>query len=395
MANPASNPTTGLGVAAAVRLSGTGVTQVSTPVAGTQGVSEYTLSIPLGGAVLVTSSAVDVSGAVVAGSGGGVFDSHLGTAANFAILGASAVTGSAGGGSVVSGGNIGIAPNNASSVTNFPPSTLTAPGVFHYADTLATQAQVDLAAAIVFFQGLTPTQSGLSNLSTNDGGGGAGVYHTGVFVGATSLTMPTGITLDAQGNANATFVFVAGSTINLASGQAVTLLNGAQAQNVYWVAGSSLTTVAAATMVGTIMAHTSVTLGGGTLAGRALANIGAVTLSTTNNVTTSGSPSSSQVGWNAIVYNAFPNANPTWFKPSNAAPYSNTWVGPVSVDDTDANPWTVNGRVAGQAVVDFQIPTFFNTEGTIWGPDGATVMDETPIDSIFARLTVTVTGGTS
>jgi hypothetical protein len=393
-------PTSGLGVAAAVKLTGTGVVQTRTPVANTRGVAQYTVSIPLGGSVQVTSSAIDDAGAVIGtvASGGGVLDSHLGTAVNFVILGASAVTGSTGGGSTVSGGNIGIAPNNASSVTNFPPSTLTSPGVFHYADAAATQAQIDLAAAIVYFQGLTPTLSGLGNLSTGGNGVNNHTYTAGNYFGATSLDIPTSITLDGQGNANAVFVFVAGSTITLESNASVLLVNGAQAQNVYWVNGSTFTSVfgTVSAMVGTILAHTTVTLGGGTLNGRALANIGAVTLSTTEVISlTPVVPASPQTGWNAIVYNNVPqSSNPAWYRPSNAGKYSNTYFAPVSVDDTDSNPWTVRGRVAGQCVVEFQIPTFLNTEGTLL-TDVNTVMDETPIDSISAELICTVTGGTS
>jgi len=230
---------------------------------------------------------------------------HLGSAANFAVLGASAVTGSTGAGSVVSGGNIGIAPNNSSSVTNFPPSTLTAPGVFNYADAAATQAQVDLAAAIVFYQGLTPTLSGLSNLSTGGNGSSASTYIAGNYfsAGASSLDIPTSITLDAQGNSSAVFVFVAGSTITLESGASVLLVNGAKAENVYWIVGSSFTSVFAGTsnMVGNILAHTSITLGGGTLAGRALANIGAVTMSTTETITAPAFAAAVASGANATL----------------------------------------------------------------------------------------------
>jgi hypothetical protein len=316
---------------------------------------------------------------------------------NFAILGASAVTGSTGAGSVVSGGNIGIAPNNATSVTNFPPSVLVAPGVFHYADATATQAQVDLATAIVYFQGLTPTLSGLSNLSTGGNGTNNHTYTAGNYFSApaSSLDIPTSITLDAQGNPNAVFVFVAGSTITLESGASVLLINGAQAQNVYWVNGSSFTSVdgGVSAMVGTIMAHTSITLGGGTLAGRALANIGAVTLSTTEVITAPAGAGSSAT--NAITLASAPSSVPAWYRSSNqGSNYPSTYMAPAVVDDNDQNPWTVRGRSAGQTVIDFQMPTFGNTEGQSL-VDVNTVYDETYIDTIDAQLVVTVTGGTS
>ena len=131
----------------------------------------------------------------------------------------------------------------------------------------------------------------LSNLSTGGNGGTAATYLPGNYfsVNASSLTMPSGIILDAQGNANATFVFVAGSTINLASGQTIALVNGAQAANVVFVVGSSFTSVATSTVNGNILAATSITLGGGTLNGRALASSGAVTIAAAETITTAAS----------------------------------------------------------------------------------------------------------
>jgi hypothetical protein len=215
---------------------------------------------------------------------------NLLTAANYAILAASAITGSAGAGSVISGGNIGISPNNATSVTEFPPSVLLSPGVFDYDDAAAIQAQLDLTAAIAYYSGLTFTSlSGSSaNLSVLGNGSTAATYTAGNYSAGTSMDIPTSITLDAQGNPNAIFVFKAGSTLKLESGASVLLVNGAQAANVFWVVGTSFTSVwngVISNMVGTIMAADSITLGGGTLIGRALAQTAAVTLSTTETIT--------------------------------------------------------------------------------------------------------------
>jgi hypothetical protein len=212
----------------------------------------------------------------------------LNTAANFDVLAASTVTGSAGAGSTLAGGNLGLYAGT--SVTNFPPSRVIAPGVQHIADAVANQAQLDLTAAIIYYQGLTPTLSGLANLSTGGNGANNSTYIPGNYFSApaSSLDIPTSITLDAQGNPNAIFVFVAGSTITLESGASVVLANGAQAGNVYWICGSSYTSIwngIQSNMVGSILAHTSITLGGGNLQGRALANTGAVTMATTETIT--------------------------------------------------------------------------------------------------------------
>ena len=408
---PTPTPTTGLGVATTVSLTGAGVVQTVPFIAGFRGVSEYSVSIAIGSSVAITATPIDDSGAAVAAApGGGGSPStpeatYLATAFGYDILAGSAITGSAGAGSVVSGGNIGIYPNNASSVTNFPPSQLVAPGVFHYADPAAIQAQLDNTAAYNYYAGLATTQTGLTNLSANDGGGGVGVYRAGVFSG-TALDIPTSITLDAQGNAQAIFVFISSSTTKLESGASVNLANGAQAGNVYWVVGSSFTSVwngISSNMVGTILALTSITLGGGTLTGRALAQNGAVTIATTEVITfptltlVPGTPVPAGFSPNnAVTYNSAPISVPGWYKPSTQGKnYSNTYMAPAVVDDNDGNPWTVRGRFAGQTVIEFQIPTFENNEGTHNGPDVNSQMDETPIDMIYAHLLVTVTGGTS
>jgi hypothetical protein len=217
--------------------------------------------------------------ASAAGAAPSPVTTQLGSAANYALLAYSGITNS--GSSVISGGNIGSFPT--ASITGFPPGLLTSPAIIDNAN--ASAAQTALTAAIVYYQGLTATISGLGNLSTGGNGSTASTYTPGVYVGSTSLTMPTGIILDAQGNPNAQFVFVAGSTINLASGQTVSLINGATAANVVFVAGSSFTSVATSTMNGNILAVASVTLGGGILNGRALANNGAVTIAASTTVT--------------------------------------------------------------------------------------------------------------
>jgi hypothetical protein len=201
---------------------------------------------------------------------------HLGSAANYALLAYSGITNS--GNTVVTNGDIGSYPTT--SITGFPPGV----AVIDNAD--ASAAQTALAAAITYYQGLTPTLSNLANLSTGGNGSTSATYTAGNYfsVSASSLTMPAGIILDAQGNPNAQFVFVAGSTINLASGQTVSLINGAQAANVVFVAGSAFTSVTPSTVNGTILAVTSITLGGGALNGRALANTGAVTISTATTI---------------------------------------------------------------------------------------------------------------
>lgn len=94
-----------------------------------------------------------------------------------------------------------------------------------------------------------------------------------------------GLTLDAQGNANAVFIFEKASTLITTSGRHVILAGGAQASNVFWQVGSSATLGTNSVFVGTIMADQTISfVTGATLNGRALARIAAVTLDT-NSVT--------------------------------------------------------------------------------------------------------------
>jgi hypothetical protein len=107
------------------------------------------------------------------------------------------------------------------------------------------------------------------------------VYNSGSSIGLTGT-----LTLDAEGDPNAVFVFQAGSSLITASGSTVSLINGAQACNVFWQVGSSATLGTNSTFSGTILALTSITATtGSTITGRILARNGAVTLDT-NSITT-------------------------------------------------------------------------------------------------------------
>ena len=202
----------------------------------------------------------------------------LGTAQSFAVLGASAVTNT---GPTVVTGDLGISPNNISSVTGFPPGTVL--GTVHAADATASQAQSDTTAA--YLQLVTQACPATNNLTGIDLGG-----HTlvpGVYCFSSSAQLTGTLTLDAQGDPNAVWVFQTGSTITTASGSSVKLINGAQACNVFWQIGSSATLGTTTTFLGNILALASITLNtSAKLFGRALARTGAVTLDS-NTVTAS------------------------------------------------------------------------------------------------------------
>jgi len=63
-----------------------------------------------------------------------------------------------------------------------------------------------------------------------------------VYDASSSLLFSAGnVTLNAQGDPNAVFIFQVGSSITTGSATKVLLVNGAQPCNVYWEVGASAT----------------------------------------------------------------------------------------------------------------------------------------------------------
>lgn len=197
---------------------------------------------------------------------------NLGAAAPNGIMAGTAVT-------CVTGGRINadvsISPGNT--ISGFGPCVIT--GTQHLADGVAAQAQMDLTSAYNTLAGLPCPPA---NVIAADLGGTtkpAGVYCSGSSIGVTGT-----LTLDGNGDPDATFVFQAGSDLITAGD--VVLINGAQAKNVYWQVGTSATIGTASQWKGNILALTSITLvDNADLIGRALARNGEVSLGTNNVIT--------------------------------------------------------------------------------------------------------------
>jgi hypothetical protein len=193
------------------------------------------------------------------------------TAGNFKILAGSTVTNT--GPTTIAGGDLGLSPGSA--VTGFPPGKMIAPAVMHITDPIAAQAKLDLTAAYLYAAGLPPGASLPGDMS-------ALTFTPGVWTNASTVKLSAGnVTLDAQGDANAVFIFQIGSTLTTLGSTQVVLAGNAQAKNIFWQVGSSATLGTNSIFYGTIMALQSITLNtGATLHGRALARNAAVTLDT-------------------------------------------------------------------------------------------------------------------
>lgn len=219
-------------------------------------------------ALVATLAVVMATTAVAATSSVG-----LGTAKSFAVLAGETITNT---GPTKITGDIGLHPGSA--VTGF--SSVTYVGALHLADGVALQAKNALVTAYNDAAGRTP----VTTIATELGGQ---VVKAGVYDSAAGTFGVTGsLTLDAEGDSQAVFIFQMASTLITAPGSSVALINGASACNVFWQVGSSATLDTTTSFKGTIMALTSIAMKtGATLQGRALARNGAVTLDT--NVITS------------------------------------------------------------------------------------------------------------
>jgi Ice-binding-like/Putative Ig domain/IPTL-CTERM motif len=194
----------------------------------------------------------------------------LGTTQGFAVLGGSTVTST---GSSVITGDLGVWPGLA--ITGFPPGTVS--GTTHAGDAVALQAQSDLVTAYNNLAG----QACDSDLTGQDLGGMT--LTPGTYCYSTAAQLTGTLTLNAQGDPNAVFVFQIGSTLTTASSSSVVVINTGQSCKVFWQVGSSATLGTGTAFAGNILALTSITLNtGANMTGRALARNGAVTLDTNN-----------------------------------------------------------------------------------------------------------------
>ncbi len=197
---------------------------------------------------------------------------NLGSAAGFVILAGSTVTNT--GLSLVTG-DLGLSPGTA--VSGFPPGVIN--GTQHLADPIAAQAKLDLTTA---YNDAAGRSLNVINVPTGQLGGltlPPGLYRSGI---SSFAITSSDLTLDAQGDANAVFIFqMPSSTLTVGNGIKVILAGGAKAANIFWQVGSSATLGTTSVMQGTIMAQASITLQtGAVLNGRALAQTAAVTLDT-------------------------------------------------------------------------------------------------------------------
>jgi hypothetical protein len=101
---------------------------------------------------------------------------------------------------------------------------------------------------------------------------GDNLFVPGIYQSLTSILITGDVTLDAQGNSSAVFIFQSSSTVGTAANARILLVNGAKASNVYWQAASSATLGTSTIWNGNIFAAADITMNtGATSCGRLFA----------------------------------------------------------------------------------------------------------------------------
>ncbi|MEP7125131.1 MAG: ice-binding family protein, partial [Byssovorax sp.] len=256
----------------------TGPTATLTPQSPLSGNPTYTATVTTGARDLAGNAlAMDHVWSFQTGQAAGESPVNLGAASSYAILAFNTVTNVNNPGTIVTG-NLGISPGAA--LVGFPPGLVV--GVVHAGDPIAAAAKASLLAAYndaAGRLGAAVLAGDLSGLT----------FAPGLYKNSTSVMLSVGnLTLDAQGDANAVFIFQMGSTLTTNAGTQVILAGGAKATNIYWAVGTSATLGTNSAFKGTLLVASAITMKtGATIEGRLLAQGAAVALDT-NAITVPG-----------------------------------------------------------------------------------------------------------
>ena len=213
-----------------------------------------TILVLLSGVLTGTSSAEALTAGI-----------DLKSAGSYSVLATNAITSS---GSTALSGNAGTSPGTA--ITGFPPGIIT--GSLHNGDAHALAAQIDLRAASAYAASRMPTGLIAGDLAGR-------TLTAGVYKSTAALEVSTRLTLDAQNDPAAVFLFQVDAAFNTAAASSIILVNGAQASHVFWQVVGAVSLGAGSAFTGNVLGRAAITIGAGTsFTGRALTSNGAITL---------------------------------------------------------------------------------------------------------------------
>jgi hypothetical protein len=187
----------------------------------------------------------------------------LNRAAPFAIMATASISST---GATQINGDVGLNPGTSQGI---PPTQVN--GEIHITNQTIIDAQADLLDA--YDDAVSRSVTSVS-LPGNMGGL---TFTPGLYTNSSSVLISgagpgNNVTLDAQGDENAIFIFKIGSTLTTGPGAQVILAGGAKASNVFWQVGTSATLDTTTIFKGNILAAVTITVNAGSaVEGRLLA----------------------------------------------------------------------------------------------------------------------------
>lgn len=236
---------------------------------------------------VVTEDATDMGGEAMAANTDWFFETGdsitdltpvtLGSLASFVVLAGDGLNNLNATGLTLLNGNIALSPSTSciSDGVVCSTSNLLVNGARYLNDGvgIATQARIDLSSA-------QTDATARPSLETVEELGGR-TLTPGVYASDFTMTIASGgtLTLDAQGNPDAVWIFRVGSSLTVGNNVTVELVNGANAANVFWTVFASSSIGSNTTFAGTVLSGDANSIGAdSTLLGRLLGGAGAITL---------------------------------------------------------------------------------------------------------------------
>jgi hypothetical protein len=147
-------------------------------------------------------------------------------------------------------------------------------GTMHEQDSVSAKCSADLLIAC------NQIDSAIATFFPAPALGNGQVLIAGIYAISGATTLDLDLTLNAEGNANAVFIFQIAGTFSTSAGSKVKLMNGALACNVFWKVEGAVEMASGTTMRGTVIANNAAINihTGDTLEGRALSTTGAVSV---------------------------------------------------------------------------------------------------------------------
>lgn len=172
---------------------------------------------------------------------------------------------------------IGDIGSDAGAISGFGTSSVT--GSSYNADSVTAQAKIDLQTAYLQLSSIPVTDA-----SHAPAFGGGEVLTTGVYLISGAGSLAGNLTLDAEGDPDAVFIFRFGGALTTGAASEIILANEASSCNIFWVAEGAISMAAATIMKGTLIANNAANsmAAGGELEGRMLSTTGAIAIDQIN-----------------------------------------------------------------------------------------------------------------